>query len=181
MGNAPSDLVLTCTTQHSGRYRKSHFGPKPWRIVQQIDFCTVQFHNRGDKAQPQTAAIRRPRPFKSVETAEDIFTLLLGNAGTCVGDVHDKSARFRCQMDRNLSARRTMTDGILDEIGEKLHEKLAIAANVRRTRATRRICEPVAGIFGHNVVDIADVGQRLRQIDRDEAGFASAGLDLRDP
>ena len=132
--------------------------------------------DRGDHAQPQSAAGGRPAVVEADEALDRTLPLTLGNTGSGVADGDLRSFRRGSGCDLDRAARACVLDRVVEEIGNRLKQKLPVAGDdgvaIDRARKTE------APLLGERSVKIDQVGGEATEIDGLHFGGGVAGLGL---
>src|SRR5262245_29423829 len=130
-----------------------------------------------DEVEPQAHAGRAPYLVGPVEPAQHGLALLLGDPCARVGHAHDAAPAIAQQLEVDAAAFRREFDGVVDEIGDSLHQQVAIAAYRRLTRNPDAKGDALA--LGDRLVEVEHLPKQLTERDAAESGTAPAVLDLR--
>jgi hypothetical protein len=138
----------------------------------------VQVGYRLNEREAETAAGRGAARLQPVEAPEYFFALRCGNARPGVGDRQYWRARVLSQADADSHPGRTMANGVFDEIGNHLRQKLAVAGD--RKIALDTDLQFLALIFGDSGIGFKNRGQDPAKAHIRKRRLAGAGFDLCD-
>lgn len=119
MGHATSDSLRGIERQQNAEGRTA----TPCRA--QVDPARVRAYQRVDDGQPQTGSAAPgagARLVGAVEATEGPSGLLAGHLGALVRELQDRVRAFGANADTNRRARRSVGDGIADEVRGDLAE-----------------------------------------------------------
>src|SRR5262249_41925970 len=114
---------------YDGGGRKMELEFQPRRIVENFDAGAVQPGDRRNDAQPQPVAGSAATPLEPVESLEDIGALVCRNPWPVIGNRDHRPSVVLKNLDRDLTRRPPMLDGVVDEIAYGIEQKLALAGN----------------------------------------------------
>ena len=80
----------------------------------------------GDEAEAEPVAGSAATLFKPIEALEDVLTLSDGNSWTVIGNRDDGIAVTLFDLNRHLARVTAMLDGVVDEIGHRLEQKVSV-------------------------------------------------------
>src|SRR5262245_55829904 len=106
----------------------------------------MEFGNGPHQCETKPASRCSAAGFKTVTAAKDPGTLLFWNALTVVENGCNDFITFLFEAHLNVGAARSVTDGVLDEIGGKLKEQVRIATD--RNIIRNRRYKPVPSVLG---------------------------------
>ena len=138
----------------------------------------MQLGRRGDQAEAEPAALGAAAAFGPVKALQHPLPQLLGDAGSPVGHHDAGLAGLGAQGEADLGALGRVLDGVVQKVGERLEQHVAVAAD--RRRAGDLEPEAAALGLGQRLVELGHVADQVRQLDRLEAALGRAGLGLGD-
>ena len=163
----------------TGRRRKPQHELEPRQIVAHLDPCAVKAGDGGHKAEPETVSRRVAALLEPVEALEDMLMLVGGNSRPVIGDRDHRPAVDDLVRHHDMPSGAAVLDRIVDEIGDRIEDQIAIArhqhfalANDGETGAVR---------FGRGIVQLDDLAGDFDQVHGAECALALPGLDLRNP
>ena len=142
-------------------------------------------HRRGE-AQPQPRARLRAALLEAHEALDRAAAIGLGNAAAAVGDREQDALALAHRLDHDLglgpvhagAIGRAVFDGVVDQIGERLADELAVA--VHRSGGRRLDLELDALVVGERLVELAHAARDLGRIDLRHAVARLARFRPRD-
>src|SRR3954464_15916639 len=140
----------------------------------------MQFGNRRNEAEAEPAARRRARLLQPIQAVENLATLRLWNAWTIVGDDHPEPGLAVLQRNTDRRARRTVADGVLDQIGEQPDQQLAVAVYDSFAFLRQLDRELVSCVVDDRPVNLGHLRHDRLQAQRPQPLAPRTGLDLRD-
>src|SRR5512140_302359 len=137
---------------------------------------TVQPDDGRHQVQAKPHARCAPDLVRPVEAPQHGLALLFADAAAAIGHAYDDLAAGARQLDAHLAAFGRELDGVVDEVGDRLEQKIAVATHA----------EPVARldpqgdilVLGNRLVEVADLAQHLLQRHAAETRRAPAVFDL---
>src|SRR5262245_63744346 len=138
----------------------------------------MKFGHGRNQGKTETASWRGAACLETIEAAKHLCALFFWNALTVIEDGGDDCVAFLFEADLNVRPLRRVANGVLDEIGGKLKEQIAVARN-RDMLLYLRI-EPVPQVLGDRSERRGDELEDLGEIDACETRLACTRLDLCD-
>jgi len=136
--------------------------------------------NRFNQAETQSAAGAVAARFKPVESFGDIAPFVERNAGSPIGNGNDRcSADHFSDLDRDHAAIDAMLYGVIDEVGKRIKQKIAISDNDDWRSIGDIDRQPI--LFGSGLEQTNNLTREFRQIDRLKCGPLRLRLYARDP
>src|ERR1700704_1419864 len=139
---------------------------------------SVQFHDRRDQAEAEPDALGLPAPVRTIEASGHDLALVVGDARARIAHAHDAFAGAVDQRNPDVSAFRRELHRVVDNIGDRLEQQVAVAMHHRFVVGL--YLENDALFLGDRLVEIADLPHQHRQCDVAEPGEPPIVLDLRD-
>src|SRR4051812_16330522 len=94
----------------------------------------MQLHDGGDEAEAKTDARRISNLVGAVKSPQHGFALLFADAGPAIVHAHDGLVSAAAQPYVYPSALRRELDGVVDKVGDRFDQQVAIAAHGERMR-----------------------------------------------
>ena len=151
---------------------------KPGRVVAHLERGAVQTGNRRNKTQAETIAGRATAALQPIEALQHAFTLRKRNTRPIVGDGHDGDAVVEHDLERNPAARSPMLDRVVDQVGKRVKQQIAITGNEQVVLTDD--LEAPAAFLGGRIEQLRNIACHLREIEAAERRRARIRLNLRD-
>src|SRR5579859_2778642 len=157
---------------------------QPGMIVFELELAAVEPRDRGRQAQAEAGARLGAALLQAHEALDHPATIGFRNPRPAILDAERNALAFILGLDDDLRgaavelARRRIFDGVVDQIGQRLADQLAIAAHRCRPRGID--FEHQALLFGQRFVQFADVVRDLGGIEFIHVVAGMAGFGARD-
>src|SRR3981081_4286869 len=92
---------------------------------------SVQFHDRRDQAEAEPDALGLPAPVRTIKAPGHDLALVFGDAGARIAHAHDAFAGAVDQRHPDVSAFRRELHGVVDNIGDRFEQQVAVAMHHR--------------------------------------------------
>src|ERR1700760_1723748 len=102
---------------------------------------------------------------------------MLADAGARVLDAHDGFVVATHQSDLHPPACRSKFDGVVDEIGDRFDQKIAVTINLKLVLQSDDKADPL--IFRYRLIHVAHFTYKRRKWDLPETGRSLSFLDIR--
>src|ERR1700759_2744684 len=110
----------------------------------------MQLSDRGNEVEPQPEARRITHLLRAIKPPQYRVALLIVDAWSRIRDAHDGLAIAAQKRQPHLSFPGCELDGIVDEIGDRLEQQIAIATHAEL--ALRRNTQLNSLVFGNRLV-----------------------------
>ena len=147
-------------------------------IVRGAAVEAVQVGDCGDQRETEAASRRARRVARAMEALEDRAHFPGSDARTVVRDRKRNPRWGALTSDLNPDSGRRMTQRIVDQVGDHLHEQLLVAGD--RKRRVEALNQRLAFVFGSRRKRLRDLPRQLGEVKRPESRPPRASLDLAD-
>src|SRR3546814_20033779 len=151
--------------------------PRSTRTDTHFPYPTL-FRSRCDQAEAEAAAGGATAGVEANEALQHPRAILGRDAGAAVGHCEVRSVVDPSEAHADLAAARAVLHRVVEQVGERLAEQLAMAADgdARVDRAGQ--LQP--GLLGDRLVDLQQILSQSREIESGEGQAVEAGLRLGD-
>jgi hypothetical protein len=129
---------------------------------------SVQLHDGRNQVQSEAYARRVANLVRAIEPAQHGFMFLVADSRTRIRHTQDGLSLAAQQLEFDPTTPGCELDGIVDEIGNRLQQQVAIAAHVKR--AGRAHAQSDLLVFGNRLIHVADLAQHFAELDIAECG-----------
>ena len=120
-----------------------------------MDGAAVQIHDGADQRESQAVAGGAARAVQAHETFEDVGAFVVGDAFAVVSDGDDEVFAVTVGAQADFAAFGGVFDGVVEEVGNRLGDELAVAHDVQVVGDVLREFEFV--FFGEDVVHFRQI------------------------
>src|SRR6516162_5610744 len=139
----------------------------------------MKVDNRCDQAKTEAISGPVPAALEAIKPAQYVAAFLDRNPGSPIADRQNRPIGAAPDGDPDLALIAAMLDRIVEEIGDRVEQQIAIA-DPRHCFICRKL-EPDGSFLRHGLEQFYDLANDLTQIVIAKRRRPVAGLDLRDP
>src|SRR5947209_17906305 len=134
----------------------------------------VQLYDSSHQIEAKAHARRVSYLVGTIEPPQHRVALLFADARTGIRDADDRFVAATRQLDLHLAALRRKLDGVVDKVGDRLEQEIAVAAHAQPVSHLDPQIDIL--VLGDRLIDIADLAQHFMQWDGAEGRRPAAVL-----
>src|SRR5262249_43778319 len=158
--------------------RKSETEFETRGLVHHLDFRAVQVRNGRHETQAQSVAGGATAALEPIETLEYVLTFVAGDSRAVIDHRNDRAILALFDPHDDAIRRAAVLDGVVDQVGYCVEQKIAIADHRRAVISSR--LQMATPVLRRSVEQFDDLARDLGQVDGAKRRRPIARLDLRD-